>query len=191
MRNLGHGPFGHISGGRVNRFVPIIGFLGAMAAVRAPAHAQLSLGFSPAASGTSTDASGWRTSAQLSSTARLDAPLGELSFDDVFERGAGGTHLSAASLGGQAMSPSLGGFRLVASSSVDRDRTAPGIADRRVASAALSYRYADAGGWVGYNVERFARPSLVTGLWRQLGSSALVSLTSTCGADLSVSPRCS
>jgi Carbohydrate-binding module 48 (Isoamylase N-terminal domain) len=179
MRNCRRGFADNAIGGFVRRLVALLGIASLAGITGRPVTAQLSAGLGPSARGTSIGATGWETAAQLSSSLRFDHPYGLLSFDDVIERRDGALRPGAASFTSTFASPSAAGFRLVATSALERDRQLMPPGDRRSASASLSYRHASSGAWLGYGAERFSTPAVLAGLWRQFGSRATLSLGST------------
>src|SRR4051794_15515939 len=94
-----------------------------MAAALPAAEAQLLTSVGSSARGTTVGASEWRPSAALTSSLRFDSPLWSANLDAGVESRFGAAPSSAGSLQTVLASPSLGGLRLIGSSSVDRDRS--------------------------------------------------------------------
>jgi hypothetical protein len=112
----------------------------------------------------------------MSGMLRLDSPNASLDADGTVE--FAGLNLDQGSYQPVLRSPSPRGIRLVGSVRTEYD----GLIWRPITnevSTSLVFSHAGAGAWVGRRRESSVRPTAVAGVWRQLGSRAILSVSSS------------
>ena len=142
-------------------------------------HSQVTAGIGPVARGASTDASVWTASTQLSGGVWMQRSHAALELEGAVERAGGALRIGAFSARPTLTSGTYAGLRLVSTAEFARGNGADPGADAMSGRTSLAWQRGWSGAWVGTAVERKSVPSIVAGLWRQLGSNASVSVSST------------
>src|SRR4051812_18041182 len=138
--------------------------------------AQLSAGFAVARA-FSTGTAEWQPAARFGGDLRFDRPNASLLLSGTMDRVDGQTRFGSLAISPVVTTPTLAGFRIVNSVDYARTVAVPSVPASLRATSSVAYRYASGGGWIGYPAARLSTPSIVSGLWSQLGSRATAAVT--------------
>lgn len=143
----------------------------------ATAAAQVSAGFGTVAR-TYTTGPGRITTGQLAGEFRADLPHALLTLDGSIDPVSGSGRHGGFSASQVLLSPALNGARLITTVNVEREPVTS-LGMRTTGTSSASYRRGFGGGWLGVSTGSGMTASLVSGVWRQIGSRASVSIAST------------